>query len=458
MISERWTRRRSTGRLAENRASRSQLRALALTAFLVAVGGAAPPAAAVGPEWLVLRNELLYEHTTTGDTDDSLLNPGGELESVDSNIEVVRLDSDFSILPAGGWSFKGKLTYLLTDVEKVEDSFDVREAYANGDLGPFDLSIGRKIHRWSNGYAYSPAGLLDPVRSPTDPGDRLSQNRGRDLVELELYRGAHTFSAIFSSDDLFRGETDSLETVLALRYNVFVAGVDLSVMAALRPNRKDTGAFSLSYVANDRMEIHAELAVREGSDALFPRTIEGGMQQTLFGQDYFAAIKSEISDLFLEYLLGINYTFSGGINLIAEYYHSDEGLSSREWDLYLQQGRFSRDLADSQDFAPVFDGRSAPEIDLLQALQALNRTSVGRNYLFMRAALPQRSWRKLESSLIALVNLQDRSWVAIPEASLSISRRLEAYARATVFFGDSRSEFGLVPTGPSANIGLRVRF
>lgn len=388
----------------------------------------------------------------------SLLNPGGRVYRDDGYANRLRLRTNAKLSWAG-FTLKGRGVAEVVHADGQYGTLGgaLPELYLHRSLGGLELSAGRKLLRWSNGYAFAPAGLLDPARDPADPQDRLGRSEGRDVFQVDSYLGAHTLSVVLGAGGLLPAASDADRPVIALRYHVLVRGLDLALMAARRADEKDALATSLSYVLGSRLELHAEAAATRGSDVLLPRSILVGQQQTLFGSDFYAPVREQSRALLVRYLLGLNYTLPGGLNLVVEYFHAPHGLSAEEWERFLAQARFSASLLGSGAFAPVFGGRTLPEVNLLQAMQSLGRPGLGRDYLFARLA-HTRLLGRAEASVLMLMNLRDRSLVAVPEVSVALQRRVSAYGRGNWFMGRATSEFGNVPLGFSGSVGLRLSF
>src|SRR6185503_1907681 len=156
---------------------------------------------------------------------------------------------------------------------------------------------------------------------------RLGRTEGRDLVQLDCYAGGQTLTLVASAPGRFWKGPVSQESLVALRYHVVWKSLELAASGGWRPTAKDVGALSFSYTIGDRIGLHGEVAASRGTDALLPRSILPGNQATLFGRDYLAPLRQQERSLVTRYLLGLNYTFGNGLNVIAEYYHSDEGLA-----------------------------------------------------------------------------------------------------------------------------------
>jgi hypothetical protein len=400
-----------------------------------------------------LRDELSGSQASA-----SLLNPEGRVYRDDGYTNRLRLRTNAKLSWAG-FTLKGRGVAEVVHADGQHRTLEgaLPELYLHRSVGGFELSAGRKLLRWSNGYAFAPAGLLDPARDPADPQDRLGRSEGRDVLQVDTYRGAHTLSAVFGVGGVLPAASSADRPVLALRYHVLVRGLDFTLLAARRTEEKDALATSLSYVLGSRLELHAEASATRGSDLLLPQSILPGQQQTLFGNDFYAPVRAESRALLVRWLLGFNLTLPGGLNLVGEYFHAPDGLAGAEWERFLAQARFSAGLLGSSAFPPVFGGRSLPEVNLLQAMQGLGRPGLGRDYLFVRLA-HTRLLRRAEASALALVNLRDRSLVAVPEVSVTLQRRVSAYLRGNWFTGRARSEFGNVPIGVSGTFGLRLSF
>jgi hypothetical protein len=147
-----------------------------------------------------------------------------------------------------------------------------------------DVTAGRVIEKWGTGYGWTPTAFIGPARNPTDPNDRRSAYRGRDLVRADVFVKGTSVS-------LYALEGGSV----AARAYRLVGGTDVSLFCRDR----DFG-FSLSRVVGDALELHAE-AARTRATRL---------------------------------VAGAQYTFANDANLVVEVYHGTDGLSASEWDAF----------------------------------------------------------------------------------------------------------------------------
>ena len=384
---------------------------------------------------------------------ESLFNPDHSLYAPPLHSQLVRINDDLTVNLPLELTLRSKLSAEWS--HEGDDSVSrgqVRELFLSRSFGDFNLHAGRRILKWTNGYAFSPAGLLDPPRNPSDPTDRLGRLGGRDLVQADWFRGDHTATLVYSFP--FETRAAGGESVLAARYNVLVRGIDLSILAAIPSESPERAAFTFSYVIGQALEIHGEASAQRGSDAILPRGAFTSEAQ-LFARDYF--FDPDDDDVRMRTLAGASYTFPDGTNVIAEYYHTDEGLTAAEWNNFMMQGRYADSLRGDPRFRPVQDGMTLPELNLAQGLSYLRGQEIQRDYGFLRVA---RSFHdsKISATALALVNIHDRSTLVAPEVSFTVRRATTFYARGVLFFGNGDSQYGNVPTQSSFTAGVRQHF
>jgi hypothetical protein len=192
--------------------------------------------------------------------------------------------ADFGVLPENT-AASAALNAALEPYTGTHMKFHVKEAYAGLSAGDFDFMVGRRIVRWGTGYAFSPAGVLDPPRDPTNPTDRLNLNQGRDMVKADYVHGPHALSLVWSSAVLAPANANLHDTA-AFRYNVLVHGFDTSLIAGDDRGGDAFGGLTFTRVFGQAWELHGEAAWREQGAAL----------------------------------IGAKYTTSTGVSFIGEFY------------------------------------------------------------------------------------------------------------------------------------------
>ena len=200
-------------------------------------------------------------------------------------LNQVLVEPTFSLKYRSRWSFSTSLIGAETTYRDNVTHLHVKETYAGVSAGDFDFMAGRKMVRWGAGYAFTSAGVLDPPRNPTDPGDRLNLNEGRDMVKADWVRGQHAIAFAWSTAELARKGMMVRDTT-AMRYNVLMHGFDTSFIAGYDRGDDAFGALTFTRVVGQAWEVHGEATWRE-----------------------HAAI-----------LLGAKYTMPSGVTLIGEFY------------------------------------------------------------------------------------------------------------------------------------------
>ena len=197
----------------------------------------------------------------------------------------VLVEPTFSLKYRSRWNFSTSLIGAETTYRDNVAHLRVKETYAAVSAGDFDFMAGRKMVRWGAGYAFTSAGVLDPPRNPTDPGDRLNLNEGRDMVKADWVRGQHAISFAWSTAELARKGMMVRDTT-AIRYNVLMHGFDTSFIAGRDRGDDAFEALTFTRVVGQAWEVHGEATWRE-----------------------HAAI-----------LLGAKYTTPGGVTFMGEFY------------------------------------------------------------------------------------------------------------------------------------------
>jgi hypothetical protein len=230
-------------------------------------------------------NETRFALAVTNET--SIVN--GERVPLPQVSNIGLLQTSFSYKHGERWRFSTSLTGEFVSSPEANSRLQVREAYAGLSTGDFDWTLGKRILKWGTGYAFTPTGVLDPSRiptDPTDPTDHLSLNQGRELGSLSWTNGPSSATAVWSSAGLLGKRVPGVYDTVALRYNVLYKGVDSAVIFAHDSHRQDLWGANFTRVFGDGLEFHGEFARRSTSAGLF----------------------------------GINYTHSSGWGAIAEYY------------------------------------------------------------------------------------------------------------------------------------------
>jgi hypothetical protein len=164
--------------------------------------------------------------------------------------------------------------------EGGDQKMEIGEASLQLNPRPWlDITLGRIIERWGTGYAWNPTAFISPKKNPTDPTDRLSANRGVNMIRTDVFvRGTNV--SLYALD----------HGAVAARVYRLVGGTDVS----LNFRRDETGTqqgLSAARVFGDALELHGEWSRRHA-------------------------------------LAGGQFTFQNNVNIVVELYRSGDGLDA----------------------------------------------------------------------------------------------------------------------------------
>lgn len=339
------------------------------------------------------------------------------------------------------------------------DQFRVKELYLSWSMSShWDFTAGRKILKWGVGYAWTPTGVLDPRRDPRDPTDRLSQYQGTDLVEVRGTYGRHNFTAVYAAHNLFsKQQTGGRGDQWAFKYDSLVRKLDYSLIASLGgPGTANRYGANATYVIGQALELHAEYIAQRGSRLLYPLAITQDDPRITYPSPPYAPLKEHDEAIYSRELVGSNYTFPSGWNLVVEYYRDGQGLGKVErqrFDSFVLYNEDQHSLLAGTDPAQII----LPAANLLWTLQGLGGFSRARDYLFVRVAR-DRLAQKWSIENIAIFNLRDASSIWIPQVSFDFDERIGTYLRYSYYAGGRLTEFGSLPWRSTCNLGIALRF
>jgi hypothetical protein len=287
--------------------------------------------------------------------------------------------------------WKGRLKVRADGNDQRDDEVEIGEGYLQWKANDWlDVTAGRVIEKWGTGYAWNPTAFVGPRKNPTDPGDRRGAYRGTDMIKADLFV-RDTSVSLYALDG----------GAFAARAYRLIHGTDVALHLYRDENGTQQG-MSVARVFGDALELHAEASRRR-------------------------------------LLIGGQYTFPGGANLIAELHRSGAGLSSTEW------REFQDDAATARD-----------ELSLRRLNAAYRPLQMGREYAFLRLALP--AFHEFETELIAIPSLRDGSSVVRLGVTRKIRQNLSAYLIDTEFVGSGHSELSYMQIERSTVFGMRYYF
>ncbi len=333
--------------------------------------------------------------------------------------------------------------FLKTHATYYNDSqadFNLFEAYGNLNLS-FNTFIqaGKKMYSWGKGYAFNPVGFVNPFKDPENPelaqAGLLSLNFEtiKSFPSDILKTAALTVVVIPPAEQINNRYAEIKNTDIAVKSYFLLWDMDLDVMgyySKLNP-RKIGADFAVNLKEN--LEAHGEFSYYEG---LTRYSIENN---TLFtdSQNGYAC------------LLGLRFLNRWNTTVIAEYYHTDAGLTQTEYDRYLT---FIQNSLSS--------GIEAQRYQALSFSQSyFAGSTLKQDYVYLKISQPEPfDWLYFTPALFTIYNIQDHSFLLAMPFSYKPVTNFEFLFWPSFLIGEKGSEFGNRQVQQRLELWMRVYF
>ena len=239
------------------------------------------------------------------------------------------------------------------------------------------LSTGLSSFRWGTAYLWNPSNPLADSELNNTGRARKYYRDGDRFVSYEALAGQTTYLLaaveLTQRDALLASPPQDERWLVARIQHVFEAS-DAALHLALREGERFLG-LSTSHTVGNALELHGELGTRSQRRLPLWTNLTVGPPSTppLPVWDTRARSRWTTSTV-----LGGQYTWDGGINLIAEYLYDGNGLDGREYAALRAAASDAGNFRNDSAFAEAADGF------LLQANRYTGR--MRRNYAFVRLA------------------------------------------------------------------------
>ena len=307
------------------------------------------------------------------------------------------------------------------------DSVDVYEANLSLKPTPFvTADIGKKVFKWGKGYAWNPVGFIDRSKDPNNPEEALEgyYGAGVDLIKSlggSLQTLALTAVALPVWQDVNEDFGELNHINLAAKFYMLYRDTDIDLVFFSGGSRSTRYGIDYSRNLAENFEIHGEFAYLTD------------VKQKYLSETGTATQKEHSAN---RYLLGLRYLTESDITTIIEYYHNGAGFSESELE------RFYRWVADAstQSFN-TGEGTLYRSVENISAM-GYGSPQIGRDYLYLK--INQKDPFDIlyfTPGLIAIMNLDDRSYSISPEILYTGFTNWEIRLRYTLLGGDDLTEF-----------------
>jgi hypothetical protein len=434
------------------------------------------PAAAAAPPFLLdgyVRGDMFV-----GKTPDA---PRGQLKADYGELALaVRTKKE----PYGDAFAEARIRYGLQG-EEQQAFLDLREAYVNAYLGPFDLRLGQQIIVWGRADALNPTNNLTPVdfriRSPLEDDIRLGNVGARAFFKFAPFRLEGVWMPVYlptvlppvelpqyvsfgpptyPAPDLSNGteaarlhlELPSFEMSVsylhgyALLPGITLTGVTLtavedpitgnvtpgptppSILVSRTAYSQQVIGFDFSTALGDLMTIRGEAAYRRPYD----------YRNAQYGQVAFPDV---------QYVLGADHNF-GPVSLIVQY------MGRYVFDWQKQNGPAAPLDPALLLTKTMANDEGAVRSDVTAQLQKTNQILFSQTAQLQHLATVRFEWTALHDTLsissLCMFNFTTKEWLVTPRIGYRLSDAITAYVGAQIFMGPDDTLFGLIDQELSA--------
>ncbi|MBN1396763.1 MAG: hypothetical protein JXA06_01910 [Bacteroidetes bacterium] len=319
-------------------------------------------------------------------------------------------------------------------------SFDLFEAY--GSFNPSfntTLQAGKRTYSWGKGYAFNPAGFVNPVKDPENPelaqAGLLSANfeyiKSFSSIALQSFS---FLAVIIPPSDIAGAQFGEIKnTSIALKSYFLLWDTDIDLIAYYSADKPKRFGFDFARNLQENIEIHGELSCSQDMERC---TIIDG------------APVVKTADR-ISYLLGFRFLHSSNTTIIAEYYHNGPGLNKSE---FLQYTDF------------LNTGAGASDTVIRQQISGINQmyfkgSTLMQEYLYVKIIHPEPFyWLYFTPSLYTIYNISDNSFLLSLQMSFKPITNTEFIFWTTLLGGSGTTEYGGKQVQERIELWMRLFF
>ena len=363
--------------------------------------------------------------------------------------------------------------------EQRDLSLDLREAYVNAYLGPFDLRLGQQIIVWGRANGYNPTNNLSAVnlrvRSPVEDDRRVGNVGARAFLNFAPVRLEGVWMPLYSPTEIpplpfpayvTLSEPDYPEPelsngLMAGRLHLELPAFELSgsYVYGYAPlpglalsgfgDPEDPPQIRISRAAYQHHVVGFDFSTAIG-EVLAVR----GEAAYRFPPDYETQVYAPRPDL--QYVLGIDRSF-GPVSIIVQYV----GRYVFDWQRDQAPEDPETDLEDLVEFPEFVQEAITPLV--YQELASRNQLLFSQLAEVQHLASLRVEWLTLHETLsvsaLAAVNVTTKEWLAYPKIRYQLSDGMSTTVGAEIYLGPEDTMFGLIDEELSAGYGeLRFSF
>jgi hypothetical protein len=355
-------------------------------------------------------------------------------------------------------------------------SVDLREAYVNTYLGPFDLRLGKQIIVWGRADLLNPTNNLTPVdfrtRSPIEDDRRIGNVGARAFLRFSPVRIEGVWLPNYVATEL---PTVALPQYVSYDHPIYPkTDLDRGLLAGRvhveLPSIEMSASYLRGFAPLPGLSLTSLTIDPNTPQVLIART---AYKQQVVGFDFSTAIGTlvairgeaayrhpygyqDIPDYHvprpdLQYALGGDHTF-GSVSVIAQYL----GRYTFDW-----EKQENPEISDTSNLKTV--SRQIATNNINKQLSKTNQILFSQTARVQHLGTVRVEWLTLHDALsisaLAMVNFTTKEWLASPKIGYYLSDSIKAYVGAEILTGPTNTLFGLVDQQLSAGyVELRATF
>ncbi|ROP59494.1 hypothetical protein EDF81_2302 [Enterobacter sp. BIGb0383] len=339
---------------------------------------------------------------------------------------------------------------LATDSQNSTDKkFIVQELFWQPEMKiaglPLDISVGKERLDWGVGYGFRPLDIFKSYeRNP--PGIQVDEGVG--AATASWFDGTGQWELVATDESWTSSNTDQARRAkkqhgIGFRRYALLRNTELQGIMYFDQVHYGTVGGSVVAVLSPALEVHSSFAYAQRYQAYKQGDINEPVKWAM-GHDSY------------QFLLGLNWANTAGLNIIGEYWYDGRSWDKKMWKQAIQRSGELSHHSDTRELASSY------------SYGLYNRSLVAQNLMLhfkmdMSALHSRRLWlEKFEPSVDLLISPTDGGLVATPRLSYQVyesgqsDMTLELVSRFYTGFADS--VYANVPDRNLTFINLKVNF
>lgn len=289
-------------------------------------------------------------------------------------------------LRRGGFNAQGVLRQEVAKGHQPEYHGVANQIYYDGQITPgLGWTMGKKVMSLGVGFGFKP---LDVVQRENRRSVNPAPLVGVPMLALERYTETDAWTVAWTRPGQHKGETDSRDPGLALRWYRLAGGDDLHAVLRASQRRKLEVGVGIAHVGGDEWLLHAAALYQRRAWQPTSQLIETGetiaIADPMIERDNGSHAKA---------VLGAQWTGSSGVSVLAEAWYDGDAYRKQDWQALDELTARQRTLSNSVPTEAI-DGNVA------WSSQAYLATNLLRDNVLLRLSYDDREHFKPYAELL----------------------------------------------------------